>query len=281
MSDQCGRRALSALLTPAAIRQRAERLFALAEADAPDHWRLVPERLPEAAALVAEVTRNSYPDLNLPFHSRWRHFEHGDMDLWADLKDRAGRSFADTDAVVRMRIDLTIVSVLLDAGAGADWRFRDDRGGRVVGRSEGLAVASLRMFENGGFSSDPEDDPLRADGERLSRLTAGDLAHHFQVSGRNPLPGLAGRAGLLRALGRLIASRTDVFGDAGPVRLGGLFDHLKGETSSGRITAANILTTLPHHLHRYLGRVVSSSMASPSATSAAIRHSAPTTRRTD
>ena len=40
---------------------------------------------------------------------------------------------------------------------------------QVIGRSEGLALASLRMFEAGAFSADPRD-PLRADADRLTQL---------------------------------------------------------------------------------------------------------------
>lgn len=60
----------------------------------------------------------------------------------------------------RRLVDLFLVSVLLDAGAGDAWRFREVQGlgverrgkGAVSERSEGLAVASLYMFLEGGFS---------------------------------------------------------------------------------------------------------------------------------
>ena len=42
------------------------------------------DALPAAAAEVADVTRTRYPDLNIPFHSRWRHFEAGGVDRRAD-----------------------------------------------------------------------------------------------------------------------------------------------------------------------------------------------------
>lgn len=53
------------------------------------------------------------------------------------------------------------MSVLLDAGAGNAWKFTTKQGKRY-GRSEGLAVASLDMFEKGMFSSD-KSDPHRVD----------------------------------------------------------------------------------------------------------------------
>lgn len=71
-------------------------------------------------------------------------------------------------------IDLYIVSVLLDAGAGPDWSYTEKEGGEVVwqgGRSEGLAVASWHMFLNGVFSSD-KASPLQVDGEYTHYISA-------------------------------------------------------------------------------------------------------------
>jgi hypothetical protein len=45
-------------------------------------------------------------------------------------------------------IDLFLVSVLLDAGAGMSWSFKSAENGRVYRRSEGLALASLEMFKS-------------------------------------------------------------------------------------------------------------------------------------
>jgi hypothetical protein len=58
-------------------------------------------------------------------------------------------------------LDLFLVSVLLDAGAGNIWKFTTKQG-KKYGRSEGLAVGSLDMFEKGMFSSD-KSDPHRVD----------------------------------------------------------------------------------------------------------------------
>lgn len=44
------------------------------------------------------------------------------------------------------------VSVLLDAGAGDKWRFTELGSNAVIGRSEGIAVATLHMFNNGEFA---------------------------------------------------------------------------------------------------------------------------------
>lgn len=59
----------------------------------------------------------------------------------------------------RSVIDVILVSVLLDAGAGDDWKFteRDLK----VGRSEGLAVASFHAFKAGIFGKDCVDGEWR------------------------------------------------------------------------------------------------------------------------
>jgi hypothetical protein len=51
-------------------------------------------------------------------------------------------------------IDLFVVSVLLDAGAGDKWKYEEPgSSGQVYTRSEGIAVASLYMFLEGKFST--------------------------------------------------------------------------------------------------------------------------------
>ena len=64
-----------------------------------------------------------------------------------------------------------MVSVLLDAGAGAAWSYTEPGTGAVLRRSEGLAVASLHAFRAGLFSGDPARHPLRADADGLARST--------------------------------------------------------------------------------------------------------------
>jgi hypothetical protein len=144
--------------------------------------------LPETARFVAGVIRDQYPDLKVPFHARWRHFVFGGDDLWADISAKAG--FADADEQARAAFDLAIVSVLLDAGSGPGWRYRDQATGLEAARSEGLALASLRMFQAGAFSN-AADQPLRADAGQLATLSPTELAEGFQVSDRQS----AGRAG--------------------------------------------------------------------------------------
>src|SRR5205814_10020343 len=136
-------------------------------------------------------------------------------------------------------VDLAVTSVLLDAGAGAAWRYREVGG--VYARSEGLAVASFQLFRAGVFSADPQRK-LRADAAALRRLDDGALATGMQVAADNPLVGLAGRAALLRRLGEALAAQPALFGGAG--RIGNLFDHLAGQAVNGRLQASAILAAV-------------------------------------
>src|SRR4029079_2959557 len=102
-------------------------------------------------------------------------------------------------------------SVLLDAGAGPHWAFRYPPSGETIGRSEGLALASLTMFRDCEFSMWPSR-PLRADASILAGLPDAKLVRGFQVSEENPLQGVAGRADLLRRLGRTVMAAPEVFG---------------------------------------------------------------------
>jgi hypothetical protein len=233
--------AARALLSAAAVRAHADQLFAAAEADALEHWRLDLGALPACADFVAAIVRKRYPALNVPFHARWRHFVFNGRDLWAEIADSA--AWRDADARARAEFDLAITSVLLDAGAGGAWRYQDQTTDIAAQRSEGLALASLRLFEWGGFSADPKD-PLRADAEALARFDAASLANAFQADERNPLTGLDGRARLLNRLGQHMDAHPELFALRDGPRPGGLYDALKARAGDARIPASLILETL-------------------------------------
>lgn len=230
------------LLTPAAVRERAHEMLAIGVAEGLEHWRVDLDRLPEAARYVAAVIRDQYPTLAVPFHARWRHFSVGGLDLWGPVADSI--DWPDDAARARTEFDLAMVSVLLDAGSGPGWAYKDAGTGQTLTRSEGLAIASLRMFENGAFSSTP-GDPWRVDAVALTLLSADDLARGFQVSDKNPLVGLEGRAALLRRLGRQCLARPDLFELGDTARPGGLADVLFEQADADdRLPAPAILELL-------------------------------------
>lgn len=230
---------LAYLRSPRAIRDRSGALYTLCQRGALSHFALDESRLDEVVDRVLEVTAGVYPDWRkIPLHGRFRHFGVGGVDRLARLDAAIGRLSRDEQLMTRF--ELVITSVLLDAGAGERWSYRD-ASGASFGRSEGLAVASFDWFFAGGFSSDPAA-PFRADAARLSAITAADLETAFQIGSDNPLIGADGRVRLLRELGRVVNARRDFFGDSG--RLGAIALHLLSNAKGYEITATSILSAV-------------------------------------
>jgi len=221
---------LAWLRTPLAIRERAGQVLKHVEDGRSQWWSVDAGGLEAAVQATLAVTRRRFANpAAIPFHSRWRHFEAGGHDRWAALAPRlAGLP---KEEIARRRMDLAVVSVLLDAGAGPAWSWREPETGETYARSEGLGVASFHMFANGAFSCDAKGDPLRVDAGRLAALTPMDIAMGFQVKAHNPLTGLEGRAGLLRRLGSI-----------GLDRPGALFDLVARD--GDEVKAASILAAV-------------------------------------
>jgi hypothetical protein len=216
----------SELLSPGAIRERCANITRAVEAGDSDHFRVDRSRLQPAARVVADVTRRRYRDLAIPYHSRWRHFDAGGRSRISEL-NRQLACYSPLDRL-RAQIDLVVISVLLDAGAGDAWRYHEPGTVDDYSRSEGLAVASFHAFLGGAWSASP-GEPLRVDAAALTEIDAATLAQWFQVTPRNPLVGLEGRAALLRRLGDLLETRPDRFGLI--ARPCALFDRLMSGSS--------------------------------------------------
>ena len=226
------------LLCSAAVRARCRTLFDAGQQDRLAHFRLRLDRLERCADYVVDTLRAAYPTLAIPYHSRWRHFAVGGRDRWSALAPRfAGNALERA----RARFDLAIVSVLLDAGAGTRWRYREAAGAEYA-RSEGLAVASFHLFSSGALSANASE-PLRADADKLAEFTESVLGAEFQVRADNPLTGLAGRAALMQRLGAAARAQPEIFGAKRP-RLGLLADYLKAQSLGDTLPAAAILETL-------------------------------------
>ena len=121
----------------------------------------------------------------------------------------------DDNERTRRLIDLTLVSVLLDAGAGPEWKYRSSSkpGSPPYRRSEGLAVASFEMFECGLFSGD-DRQPFQVDKVGLRDLSVDAVRTAMQVSEQNPLDGLEGRTDVLLRLAHAL-DNTRYFGSNG------------------------------------------------------------------
>ena len=224
------------LLSPAAIRERCANITRAVEAGDSTYFRVDRSRLASCARLVADVTRRRYRDLAIPYHSRWRHFDAGGRSRVSEL-NRQLACYGTHDRL-RAQIDLCVVSVLLDAGAGASWRYREPGTIDDYGRSEGLGIASFCAFLGGAFSASP-GEPLRVDAAALTSIDAATLAQWFQVTPRNALVALDGRAALLRRLGDMLETRPDRFGLV--ARPSALFDRM---LNASTISAPAILRAL-------------------------------------
>jgi hypothetical protein len=227
------------LRSPGAVRERCGAVLEHVLAGRSEHFRVDLEQLATAVRLTREAIARSHPDvLTIPLHSRVNHFGVGGRDRLGELEGHLGSARERARALT----DLIVTSVLLDAGAGADWRFVEPGTQIEARRSEGLALVSFHCFASGLFSSDPAR-PQQADAEGLSRVTSQALATAFQVRPDNPLVGLEGRAALLRELGRAIGRERACFAFAD--RVGGLCDALANRSEKNRLPAEQLL---PHVL---------------------------------
>jgi Protein of unknown function (DUF1688) len=226
-------------MTPEAIRAQCGLIFDTGLDGRLENFTIDLSQLPGVAERVVATMRESYPTLRIPPHARWRHFVINGQDRSREITDDLARAPLER---ARVRIELAITSVLLDAGAGDVWRYRDAKSGLLLGRSEGLAIASLDLFRSGAFSG-ITSAPLRANADALQQFSPTMLANAFQVSADNPLVGLEGRASLISRLGEVVADRPDFFGSHAP-RLGHLADKFANMAQRGQLKATVILSAL-------------------------------------
>ncbi|ETW94643.1 MAG: uracil phosphoribosyltransferase [Candidatus Entotheonella factor] len=234
------RQVIDTLRAPRTIRERCHHLLALAQADRLRHFACAIDQLEATAVYVEGVIRETYPALDIPFHSRWRHFNVGGIDRLGPWSRRLASYPPDERA--RCAFDLAITSVLLDAGAGAAWRYHEADTDTVYTRSEGLAIASWHLYLKGGFSSCAAR-PWQADAEGLQQVSVASLSKAFQVAADNPLAGLDGRVALMQKLGEAVAKQPHYFGHTAP-RLGHLYDYLYTQAEDGKLPAAAILAAV-------------------------------------
>jgi hypothetical protein len=205
------------LLSPKAIRERTKKLFDLTVAGK-THFEYHPEKFKPTVDYVLSVIKKNYPSMDIPFHSRWGHFRVGKIDRVKTLDQKLSK--LDALEKARVKLDLVITSVLLDAGAGAAWQFHEKESEKSFSRSEGLGVASLYMFLSGAMSADKKS--LKADKVGLKSISVKDLNDAFQVSDKNPLVGAEGRVLLLNNLSKALENKT-IFKDGRP---GNIIDYL-------------------------------------------------------
>jgi len=232
----------SYLRTLPAIRERCGRVFELAKAGKLDYFDYHADKEPEVTDFCLNIIQRDFGTdySKIPPHGRWRHFDLGRSRVEPLLAKWDGSKEAS-----KRLIDLFVVSVLLDAGAGKDWAYHEKSSGEKYSRSEGLAICSIHMFEEGLFSSQA-DQPHRVDAAALSKITVEAISEHMQVSASNPLVGLEGRTSLLRNLGNALLASPELFGDDG--RPGNMLDFLERESKMEGSTRLVPLAALWHVL---------------------------------
>lgn len=219
---------LDFLLSPEAIRQSAEAIFDLTQ-KGKTSFTYHPEKFDDLVDFVVEVIRENYPNLEIPFHSRWGHFRPGGINRVALALEPKIKEL-DIMEQARVKLDLVITSVLLDAGAGAEWKYFEKSSGKTFNRSEGLGIASFYLFMEGNLS---DSGKLEANAQGLQKLSKEKLSEIFQVSSTNPLIGVDGRLALLKNLGKTLEDQKDIFPGGRP---GSIVDYLNtryGKTFSG------------------------------------------------
>jgi hypothetical protein len=229
------------LLSPQAVRERSRVIYDQAVAGK-THFKVNPEKLGDVAQFVLDVTRSNYPDLLIPFHSRWGHFQAGKVDRLKTLNEKLAS--LEPAERARVKIELAVVSVLLDAGAGMQWKLKDPFSSGTFSKSEGLAIASLDLFMKGAFHSQGK---LGADSEGLKKFSRAQLEESFQVSPSNPLLGIEGRVQLLNSLGKAFEGS----------RPGILVDEWISKAQNKKLKASVILNSVLRHLGPiWPGRIV-------------------------
>lgn len=215
MKNNLSKEDIEFLFSPQAIRESTLKLFKLTE-DGKTNFNLHLEKLEEVVEFVINVIDKAYPDYDIPFHSRWNHFNVGDVNRVQKL-EKVIKSDEPLERA-RKKIDLVITSVLLDAGAGKSWSYQNNEG--TFDRSEGLAVASFDLFMSKRLSSDGR---YKADAQALKKFSKEELKKAFQVSEKNPLVGVEGRVELLNNLGECILDKPKFFPSKRP---GSIIDFL-------------------------------------------------------
>lgn len=219
-----------------AIRERCAELYQQGLAGTLDHFHVRPERLDGIVSFVKIDTLSNYPDLQVPHHSRWRHFNGGEIDRATAISDLLKE--LNPRERCRAKVELSLLSALLDVDPGNRWTFRDvDTSMRNKG-SEGLALAAVYGFWEGAFG-----DPLSATSTRLKEFSSDDLARTFQLSSDNQIVRPDARHAILNSLGRIIETRRELF-KGSPGRLGGILESVLAAGDGKGVDASAILAVL-------------------------------------
>ena len=227
---------LDYLLSPDAIRMSSAAIYKWAQ-DGNTHFEIHEDLLEKCALFVVDVIQENYPHFDVPFHSRWQHFQVGkkenpDIDRLQKIEESI-KKLSPIDQA-KAKWDFIIPSVLLDAGSGTQWNYFDKEYKQSYSKSEGLALASLQMYFDGYFKN----------ASTLLTIDKKVIEKYFQVTEKNPLVGVEGRVKLIQNLGNILKTNHSMFPNG---RVSDLLDFLlktHGSTVSAIEVLQSILTDL-------------------------------------
>lgn len=227
--------ALTELLSAEAVRTRCGVIGQAAQENRTRWFSYQPENLNHCVDIVSAECLGNYPDLNIPFHSRWRHFVVDKVDLWTHYS-KSRLNGLDRESTARSAIDLVFISVLLDAGAGSRWRYVDPVTHEVLSRSEGLAAATVDLFFN-HLGREEKGAGVVVDADAILSTSKQTLHNALQHRSDNKLLGIDGR---IQLLGRL-AGRLKELAPMGITRPGNLLDLLLHQSEDHKVGADEVL----------------------------------------
>ncbi|KAJ9143704.1 hypothetical protein NKR23_g6265 [Pleurostoma richardsiae] len=213
----------------AAVRERSKIVTEKAVNDDLNHFDVDMGKFGDVVTFVSQIIKRDYdaPFTTIPPHGRHQHFCVGGRDRITHML--SAWDGVDNNEKCRRLLDLFLVSVLLDAGAGTEWSYKSTENGRIYRRSEGIAVASLEMFKTGLFAGGKENK-YQVNKEGLQSLTVEKVAAGLQSRPGNEIAGLEGRTQLLIRLGNALDEHQEFFFQAG--RPGHILDYLLSHPST-------------------------------------------------
>ena len=199
IDDAAKRGQLNVLMKPETIRTRCMSLLNAGRENSLLYFKVNEKNIARCISVISEVTKRNYPNLKIPYHSRWRNLEQ----FSSNFLEFSAKGEAKNVFHCRAALDFVFVSVLIDSGAGKNWKYADNISGQVYSRSEGLALSSLRMIESGMFSADP-DNSWRVDSAVLQTLDERVFLDGIQGTKENHLDGFEDRLKILCNLGDVL-----------------------------------------------------------------------------
>lgn len=229
------------LLSIPSVRARTQVLFQKVLDNKLTNFEVNLTKVPEVVKFIVDLIARDYGTNyeSIPPHGRWQHFNVGGVQRVENMVESWKAAGVDSHEITKRLLDIFVVSVLLDAGAGNSWKYTEIGTSNVYNRSEGIAVASLDMFKQGKFSSEASQ-PFQVNSSKLQVITPEIIGAGFQFNAdSNPIEALEGRSGLMANLGKALANKT-YFGEDG--RPGNILDYLLSHNSTTGKTV--LLTTL-------------------------------------